>query len=124
MDKNEKINPIVITNSKTGEIYTLEFSRASVKFAEARGVSIDSVKEFPYTYLPELFYCAFRKNHQKLSKDQTDRILFDTLGGLTQAQAARLMELFVEPSRSLIRVSDEDDDGEEERKNEWVTVEM
>ena len=34
---NEKVKPLILTDNDTGEKYTLEFSRESVRFAEARG---------------------------------------------------------------------------------------
>ena len=39
----ERVNPIRITDTETGETYVLEFSRESVKFAEQRGFKISEL---------------------------------------------------------------------------------
>lgn len=118
----EKVKPMVIRDSESDKVWTLEFSRDSVKFAEARGVSMDGVGNMPMTMLPELFYSAFRKNHRNISKAETDKILFDELGGLTDAQMQRLMRLFAEPMNALMR--DEDEDGGETQANPKMVVEL
>lgn len=118
----EKVKPMTIRDSESDKVWTLEFSRDSVKFAEARGVSIDGVGDSPMTMLPELFYSAFRKNHRNISKAETDKILFDELGGLTDAQYHRLMQLFAEPMNTLIK--DKDEDGGETQENPKMVVEL
>ena len=40
MAKDENVKPIRLTDTETGEKYTLEFSRESVKFAEQRGFKL------------------------------------------------------------------------------------
>jgi hypothetical protein len=116
---NEKIKPLVLTDNETGDKYVLEFSRESVKFAEARGFSVEDSVKFPQTKIPDLFYFAFRKNHRNISRERTDRMLFDDLQGLPTAAIERLLMLYNEPLNALIRT---DEDGKP--KNAKVTVEL
>lgn len=116
---NEKIKPLTLTDNETGEKYVLEFSRESVKFAEARGFTIEDSVKFPQTKIPDLFYFAFRKNHKSVSRERTDRMLYDDLQGLSTAAIERLLMLYQEPQNALIRT---DEDGEP--KNARVTVEL
>ena len=76
----EKVKPIILHDNENNEDYTLEFSRESIRFAEARGFSIADVEKYPMTKLPELFFYAFRMHHKNVSREKTDRILFDDLG--------------------------------------------
>ena len=115
-EENERVKPITLTMAN-GEEYVLEFSRESVLFAEARGFDIDDVGKYPMTKVPELFWYAFRMHHMRMSKDQTDRILFDELGGMPKGMAERLGELYAVPLKSLSQKSDE-------VKNPRVTVDM
>lgn len=56
MAKNEnKVLPMKITDPDTGEVYVLEFSRESVRFAEQRGFKISELLDFPQTNIPNLF---------------------------------------------------------------------
>ena len=52
--KTDRVNPIKITDEKTGQVYELDFSRESVRFAEARGFKADEIAVFPVTRIPEL----------------------------------------------------------------------
>ena len=38
---SERVNPIIIRNEDTGDEYTLEFNRESIRFAEQRGFDIE-----------------------------------------------------------------------------------
>jgi hypothetical protein len=116
---NEKVKPLVLIDNETGERYSLEFSRESVKFAEARGFTIEDSVKFPQTKIPDLFYFAFRKNHRNISRERTDRMLYDDLHGLSTAAIERLLMLYQEPQNALIRA---DEDGEP--KNARMTVEL
>lgn len=118
-EANEKIKPLVLTDNETGEKYVLEFSRESVKFAEARGFTIEDSVKFPQTKIPDLFYFAFRKNHKSISRERTDRMLYDDLQGLSTAAIERLLMLYQEPQNALIRT---DEDGEP--KNARMMVEL
>lgn len=116
---DERINPIKITDSKTGEVYELDFSRESVFFMDQRGFAVDeSIFKFPATNIPKLFYYAFRKNHRKMSQAQTDAILKE-LGGLTDEMIERLVQLYIQAA-----ASNNIQDREDLEKNPRMTVEM
>lgn len=115
---NEQVKPIIIHDAENEVDYTLEFNRESVRFAEARGFDIDDVGKFPLTKIPELFYYAFRMHHKNVSREKTDRILFEELGGLPEGAAERLGALYAVPFEAL-----SNKDGNK-AKNSKVTVEM
>lgn len=116
---NEKVKPIVLRNPETNEVYTLEFNRETVKFAEQRGFDIAKVGDYPMTMLPELFWYAFRMHHKSVSKEKAERILFDDLGGMPDGMAERLGALYASPFEALTNSDDE-----ESAKNRKMTVEM
>ena len=116
-DVNEQVKPIIIHDTENGIDYTLEFNRDSIRFAEQRGFDIDDVGKYPLTKVPELFWYAFRMHHMRLSKEQTDRILFDEMGGMPKGMAERLGELYAAPLKALSQ-------DEEKGKNSRVTVDM
>jgi len=99
----EKINPIKLTDNESGTVYTLEFD-------------INDVARFPMTKLPELFFYAFRMHHKNVSREKTDRILFDDLGGMPDGMAERLGLLYSAPFEAL--------SGGEKGKNGKMTVEF
>lgn len=112
----EQVKPIIIHDKRSGKDYTLEFNRESVMFAEQRGFSINDLDRYPMVKIPELFYYAFRMHHRNMSKEKTDHILFDDLGGMPDGMAERLGNLYAAPYDAL--------SPDEERKNPEVTVEM
>lgn len=113
----KKVNAIVLTDPDSGEQYTLEFSRDSVRYAEQRGFKIGELTDFPQTNIPALFHYAFRKNHKFVSKEKTDKML-EELGGLSPAEIGRLAELYNQPNEALIN---QEEGG---RKNSRLTLEM
>lgn len=115
---NEQVKPIVIHDTEAGMDYTLEFNRESIRFAEARGFDIDDVGKYPMSKLPELFFYAFRMHHKNVSREKTDRILFDDLGGLPKGVAERLGALYAAPFEALSQ------NEEKQVKNPKVTVEL
>lgn len=115
----ERINPIKLTDNRTGDVYELDFSRESIFQMDRDGFKIDEVTDFPTTNIPKLFYYSFRKNHRKMSKAQTDRFLNDVLHGLTTKMLERLLMLYNQAAMSN-NVQDEEDLA----KNADVTVEM
>lgn len=98
---NEQVKPIIIHDEENGTEYTLEFNRESIRFAEARGFDIDDVGKYPMTKIPELFFYAFRMHHKNISREKTDRILFEDLGGLPEGAAERLGALYSAPFEAL-----------------------
>lgn len=94
--------PIEIT-MEDGKKYVLDFSRESVVYAETHGFGIADLADENklLTTIPELFFYAFRKNHPEVTKEQSDHILFDELGGIADAWMERLGELFSDTYLSL-----------------------
>lgn len=89
----ENVKPIVVTDTDTGMEYTLEFTRESVKFAEARGFKIRDVTDYPMTKIPELWFYAFRAHHKGVPRNKTDALL-DGLGEIPDGLMERLGELY------------------------------
>lgn len=116
---NEKVKPIVVTHKETGEQYTLEFSRESVRFAEMRGFNPDDVSRFPMLKIPELWFYAFRMHHKNVSRERTDMFLFEEIGGIPDGLLERLLALYAAPFEVL---STENENGE--TKNATMTVEF
>lgn len=100
----ERIDPIVI-KFEDGETYTLEFNRKTVSEAEQEGFRREDAGEMLMTRIPELFYYAFRMHHPNMRKAQTDAILFNDLGGLTDEMIERLVELYGAPYNTLVNES-------------------
>ena len=118
MDEN-RVKPIKITINRTGEVFELDFSREAIFMMDRENFKIDEVTDYPATSIPKLFYYAFRKNHRKMTKAQTDRILREEMHGLTAPMIERLILLYTQAATDD-NVQDEEDFG----KNAAVTVEM
>lgn len=119
IDEKEKVNPIKLTDTETGREYVLEFDKESVKFAEDHGFVISRVADFPMTGIHDFFYYAFRKHHRNLSRQQTDKILDDELGGvggLPKGFIERLNQLYSVPFDNMV--------DEESGKNVKMQIEM
>lgn len=112
----KKVNPIVLENKENGQKYTLEFTRTTVKMAEAAGFSIDKITSGKLiSGYSELFYYAFMAHHRYMKLADTDRILFDELGGMTEALSTRLIELYAEPYNALV----EEPESDEAKNSQW-----
>jgi len=57
--------------------------------------------------IPLLFWGAFLMHHPHMTKEQTDKILFDGLGGLNEQEMAYLGKLYAEPLKTLVSSGDE-----------------
>lgn len=101
-----KLNPMTITDPDNGREYTLEFNRRSVAKAEAAGLDVNKLESASMTMIPKLFWAAFLMHHPQMTQDQTDKILFDGLGGLNEEEMAYLGKLYAAPFNALI-ASDE-----------------
>lgn len=117
-ESEERILPIRISFNDTGDVYELDFSRESIRFAEARGFDPDEITKYPVTRIPELWYYAFRMHHKNLSRNQTD-VLLEKLGGISSAMIERLGMLYNQAGLVHTITTDEDI-----AKNSLVTVEM
>ena len=110
----ERVKPIIIKDKKNNREYTLEFDRDSVRFAESRGFKLEDVDEYVMTKVPEFFWYAFRMHHKSVALNQAEEILKE-IGGLNEAIAKRMVELYVQTYNAL---------GSEETKNPDMTVEL
>ena len=116
---DERVNPIKLTNNKTGEVFELDFNRETLFAMDRDGFKIDEVTDYPATNIPKLFYYSFRKNHRKLAKSQTDSILQEVLHGVTPKMLERLILLYNQAATANNVQEDEDLE-----KNSDVTVEF
>lgn len=96
------VNPIVLENKDTGKQYTLEFNRASVKRAERLGFNIKDIADKAVSGVEDLFYYSFFMHHgNTISKEESERILYDELGGMPDGMLDRLAELYAVCLESL-----------------------
>lgn len=117
-DNQNRVKPIKLTDNDTDTVYELDFSRDSIRFAEARGFKIEDVQDYPVTKFPEFFFYAFRMHHKNVSRSQTDAI-YDKMGGYTPKFLSRMIDLYNQAALAN-NVIDE----EEAAKNARVTVEL
>lgn len=106
--KSERMNPMVITDPDEGREYTLEFSRKTVAKVEQAGLDINQLESKSMTMIPLLFWGAFLMHHPYMTREKTDSILFDGLGGLNGKEMEHLGKLYAAPFQTLIS-----DEGEE-----------
>ena len=107
-EKNlEKMKPMIITDKETNHEYTLEFSRKSVSKTEQAGFNINLIDQQSMTMIPLMFWGAFQMHHPYMTREQTDKILFDGLGGLNEDELGYLGKLYAAPFESLIASEDE-----------------
>ena len=106
--KNEKVNPMVITDPEEGREYTLEFSRKTVAKTEQAGLDVNRLEAASMTMIPLLFWGAFLMHHPHMTREQTDKILFDGLGGLNEGEMAYLGKLYAAPFQTLIASEDKE----------------
>ena len=102
MSKSERVTPMVITDPDTGREYTLEYNRKSIVKAEQAGFDINGIGQKSMTMIPLMFWGAFLMHHPQMTKEQTDKILFDGLGGLSEDELTYLGKLYAEPLKTLV----------------------
>ena len=112
--KNEHVAPMIITDPDTGREYTLEYNRKSVVKVEQAGFDVNGIGATSMTMIPLMFWGAFLMHHPHMTKEQTDKILFDGLHGLDEDELAYLGKLYAEPLKTLVS-SKEDSDGNPRR---------
>lgn len=105
--KSERLKPMVITDPDEGKEYTLEYSRKSVVKAENAGLDTSQLESKSMTMIPLLFWGAFLMHHPHMTKEQTDKILFDGLGGLSADEMTYIGKLYAAPFQTLIASEDE-----------------
>lgn len=106
-EKNERVRPMTITDPDAGREYTLEFSRRTVSKTEKAGLDVHQLESKSMTMIPILFWGAFLMHHPHMTQEQTDKILFDGMGGLTEQELEHLGKLYAEPFQTLIASEDE-----------------
>ena len=106
-DKRERLKPMVITDPDEGREYTLEFSRKTVSKAEQAGLDVNQIDTKSMTMIPLMFWGAFLMHHPHMTREQTDKILFEGLGGLNENEMAHLGKLYAAPFQTLIASEDE-----------------
>ena len=89
-------------NLSDDEKYTLQFSRESAAALEQDGFKREDIGDMPMTRIPQIFYFAFKMHHPNITKEKTDAILFEDLGGLTNDQIERLASLYAAAYSTLI----------------------
>ena len=132
IDNNDKtleeieneVKPITLRFTDTDQTYVLEFDRNTVKLAERNGFPLTPfnkdkfVDEIDMVTLEQLFYYSFQMHNRGTSKQITDNILYEELGGMPVEMLIRLVELYLLPYTTLIS-----GDGEK-AKNSKLTIEM
>ena len=101
-DKSKSLKPMVITDPDEGREYTLEFNRRSVTKAEQAGLDVNQIESKSMTMIPIMFWGAFLMHHPHMTRDQTDKILFEGLGGLNEEEMTYLGKLYAEPFQTLV----------------------
>lgn len=110
--ENTRVEPIRFSYKDNDSQYTLEFSRATVKFAERNGFPLTPfnadtiIQEKPFTILEDLFYYSFQMHHRGINKATTDKILYEDFGGMSEEVIARLTALYIQAYVSLINVDE------------------
>ncbi len=102
MKNGEKVKPMVITDPDEGKEYTLEYSRRTVAKTEQAGLDVNQLESKSMTMIPLLFWGAFLAHHPYMTREQTDKILFEGLGGLNEDEMAYLGKLYAAPFQTLI----------------------
>lgn len=105
--KKERVKPIRVTDVETGREYILDFSRETIKNAEAHGFSWPKAQEYPFTYLPMIWYAAFLMHEPRMNPALAQRF-FDDANGIQEAQLTRLRELYEQCGDTLIADATED----------------
>ena len=116
----EKINAIRFTDNDTNESYELDFNNESVHFmAERNFVIDDNFGDLIAIKGKELWFYAFRANHKKMARNQTDK-LYEKMGGLSPKVTERLIQLYYQALNSNNIVQDDED----LEANPHVTMEL
>lgn len=102
----ERLKPMIITDPEEGKEYTLEFSRRTVAKAEQAGLDVNEIESKSMTMIPIMFWSAFLMHHPHMTREQTDKILFEGLGGLGGQEMTYLGKLYAEPFKTLVAGED------------------
>lgn len=100
------VKPIKIIDTNTGEEFTLEFDKESVRFAESRGFDIEEVSKYPISKTEELFWYAFRKHHKRVDLLKARKLL-EGIGTLPEGFLERLLSLYAKPYEAFTESEEE-----------------
>lgn len=102
MEEKKRVEPVRLTYE--GQEYTLEYSLKSVKRMEANGfVSPSSGSMKPASYVTELFYGAFFKNHWDVTPAMAEKI-WNAMTHRTEL-VTRLTRLYSQTINDLLGVN-------------------
>ena len=96
----ERIKPITLTDDETGEVYTLEFNRKTIKMAEDAGLDIINGDKKPMTTLSLLWYFSFKMHHPTMTAIKAEKLL-DGVGTIPDSLVDRLVALYKAGAESL-----------------------
>ena len=96
------MSKLILTAEKTGKQMIAEFNRETAASMEDRGLTPEKVADKPMNGIPLFFYWAFKKNHPKVKKDETDELWAGLSEDDKKAVITRLMEMWQEAADSLM----------------------
>ena len=105
--RDERMKPMIIVDPDEGREYTLEFSRRTVAKTEQAGLDVNQIESKSMTMIPIMFWGAFLMHHPHMTQEQTDKILFEQLNGLTADEMEYLGKLYAEPFQTLVASEEE-----------------
>jgi len=106
-EKSTRLSPMIVSVPEDGREYTLEFNRKTVKKSEQSGLDINELGSKSMTMVSLLFWGAFLMHHPHMTQEQTDKILFEQLNGLTADEMEYLGKLYAEPFQTLVASEEE-----------------
>ena len=115
-NKIERETPMEIEDTETGRVYVLDFNRETRAWAEERGFNWDGIEDHIATYVPLIWFAAFRRYEPRISLEKTTKML-EELGGLQPKWAVKLKKLYDQAVEALVA-----EDGE--TKNGKLTVRL
>jgi hypothetical protein len=98
---------IVLTDSNKKQ-YTAEFNRDVVVSMEDRGITPQAVSETPLKSVPLFFMWAFKKNHPKIKRDETDELWKNLSTEDKEAVLLKLIEFWTETQDTLMSEPEDD----------------
>lgn len=93
MKKEDRVKPAIVTDTRDGKEYTLDFNADTIRYAERRGFTVEDLQNFPATKAPEFFIYAFRMHHPTATEKFINGFR-EHNHGIPQALIVRLMELY------------------------------
>lgn len=101
----ERIKPIIIKDSVTDEDkYILEFSKATIRWAENRGFVINELANRLVGGTEDLIYYAFRMHHPGMTKQQVLDVIDEI--GVPDGMIERLIALYNQGVEELTDVKE------------------